>query len=365
MGLPFLFTNMVHVTFDPSSPNGLVGLPDEWKEKLGSTIYTQLPSSNHASQVIDVLDYAAKRNLVDGIDDIRKECASHNQRLFIFCANPWKDYVESSQLVGEGGYSKVYRARRLATMEDVAIKVASMHSMNQICVELIMQYTIPHTNIVPISDCYSWDNNLYIVMEYMDRGSLADVVGPTIHWSESSIAYVCKCVLQAMAVIHSTHHIHRDIKSDNILVNSKGEVKLSDFGFATVVTSMNAERTSKVGTPFWMAPELIQGEGYTNKVDVWSLGITALEMADGEPPHFHDPPLKAMRMIHSGPSPTLRQPRNWTASFVDFLSKALDVDSEKRATAESLLSHPFLQFACSSTEFAHQMEQLTEMKKPK
>lgn len=258
-----------------------------------------------------------------------------------------------------------YRARRLATMEDVAIKVASMHSMNQICVELIMQYTIPHTNIVPISDCYSWDNNLYIVMEYMDRGSLADVVGPTIHWSESSIAYVCKCVLQAMAIIHSTHHIHRDIKSDNILVNSKGEVKLSDFGFATVVTSMNAERTSKVGTPFWMAPELIQGEGYTNKVDVWSLGITALEMADGEPPHFHDPPLKAMRMIHSGPSPTLRQPRNWTASFVDFLSKALDVDSEKRATAESLLSHPFLQFACSSTEFAHQMEQLTEMKKPK
>lgn len=117
-----------------------------------------------------------------------------------------------------------------------------------------------------------------------------------------------------------------DIKSDNILINSKGEVKLSDFGFATVVTSMNAERTSKVGTPFWMSPELIQGESYTNKVDVWSLGITALEMADGEPPHFHDPPLKAMRMIHSGPSPTLRQPHNWSTSFVDFLSKALDVN---------------------------------------
>lgn len=110
------------------------------------------------------------------------------------------------------------------------------------------------------------------------------------------------------------------------MINSKGEVKLSDFGFATVVTSTNAERTSKVGTPFWMSPELIQGESYTNKVDVWSLGITALEMADGEPPHFHEPPLKAMRMIHSGPSPTLRQPRNWSISFVDFLDKALDVD---------------------------------------
>ena len=269
-----------------------------------------------------------------------------------------------------------YRARRLATMEDVAIKVASMHSMNQICVELIMQYTIPHTNIVPISDCYSWDNNLYVGLVISFSLDCDGVHGPResrgCGGTGNPLVGVIHCVrLQVCSPSDGYHSQHApyssrfvlsssssvDIKSDNILVNSKGEVKLSDFGFATVVTSMNAERTSKVGTPFWMAPELIQGEGYTNKVDVWSLGITALEMADGEPPHFHDPPLKAMRMIHSGPSPTLRQPRNWTASFVDFLSKALDVDvgfgrgckvvgktSDSRVTAFSSLSSVCLQF---------------------
>lgn len=180
-------------------------------------------------------------------------------------------------------------------------------------------------------------------MEYMDRGSLAGVVGEDIHWEEKYIAYVCKCILQAVCVIHNTHHIHRgiylfhfhlflDIKSDNILINGKGEVKLADFGFAVRVSSQDGQRKSKVGTPFWMSPELIQGEGYTNKVDVWSLGITAIEMADGVPPHFHEPPLKALLLIHTGPSPTLSKPDNWSLMFNDFLSRALDVkvrDEEK------------------------------------
>lgn len=113
-------------------------------------------------------------------------------------------------------------------------------------------------------------------------------------------------------------------------MNHKGEVKLADFGLTVRVASDNAQRTSKVGTPFWMSPELIQGEGYTNKVDIWSLGITAIEMADGEPPHFREPPLKALLLIHTGSSPTLKYPDKWSEQFNHFLTLALDIDVQYR-----------------------------------
>lgn len=279
-------------------------------------------------------------------------------KLYIIRDDPMKYYSEVSSPIGEGGFSKVYCARSNETNEKVAIKVTGMSELRQICTELIMQKSTPHENIVSISNCYSWNDELYIVMEYMDRGSLAGVVGEDIHWEEKYIAYVCKCILQAVCVIHNTHHIHRDIKSDNILINGKGEVKLADFGFAVRVSSQDGQRKSKVGTPFWMSPELIQGEGYTNKVDVWSLGITAIEMADGVPPHFHEPPLKALLLIHTGPSPTLSKPDNWSLMFNDFLSRALDVKADTRATANLLLNHPFIQFACEADEFLRKVDEV-------
>ena len=139
-------------------------------------------------------------------------------------------------------------------------------------------------------------------MELMDAGCLTEILGPDIDFPETHIAYVCKNVLTALSYLHHNNKLHRDIKSDNVLMNTKGEIKLADFGFAVRLTpdvvvsflfhSQRERRKSVVGTPFWMAPELIQGVGYTSKVDIWSLGITALEMADGEPPHYHDAPLK-------------------------------------------------------------------------
>ena len=117
-----------------------------------------------------------------------------------------------------------------------------------------------------------------------------------------------------------------DIKSDNILINKKGEVKLGDFGLTVLSIPESELRTSKVGTTFWMSPEVIQGEGYTMKADIWSLGITILEMADGEPPHFKEPPLKALQLIYSGSAPTLKEPSKWSDSLNYFLSRALDMD---------------------------------------
>ena len=133
-------------------------------------------------------------------------------------------------------------------------------------------------------------------MELMDQGCLTAILGPGIDIPEQYIAYVCKNVLSALSYLHRNNRLHRDIKSDNVLLYSKGEIKLADFGFAVGLTQEEDKRKSVVGTPFWMAPELIRGSAYDGKVDIWSLGITALEMADGEPPYYREPPLRVREL---------------------------------------------------------------------
>ena len=153
--------------------------------------------------------------------------------------------------------------------------------------------------------------------------------------------------------MHRQHRLHRDIKSDNLLVGFSGDVKIADFGFAAGLTEEQDKRRSVVGTPYWMAPELIRGAEYDAKVDVWSLGITALEMAEGEPPHLHEPPLRALLLITTQPAPLLREgAERWSSKFRHFLKCALHVDAAKRASSEQLLMHPFLATACTKPEFA-------------
>ena len=171
----------------------------------------------------------------------------------------------------------------------------------------------------------------------MHGGTLTEVLGPTIDIPESHIAFVCKQMLLGLAFIHRQHRLHRDIKSDNILVDFNGAVKLADFGFAVGLTEEQDKRRSVVGTPYWMAPELIRGLEYDAKVDVWSLGITAIELAEGEPPHLHEAPLRALLLITTKPSPTLRNEAKWSARFKHFLKCSLHTDPAKRASSESLL----------------------------
>jgi len=150
--------------------------------------------------------------------------------------------------------------------------------------------------------------------------------------------------------MHRSYLLHRDIKSDNILVAESGLIKLADFGFAAALTLEEQNRSSIVGTPYWMAPELIQGTQYDDKVDVWSMGITALEMAEGEPPLLNEQPLRALFFITVNPSPTLSEPQKWSRAFADFLSKALDKDPAERWSCEQLLEHPFLDNVTTSMD---------------
>jgi len=142
--------------------------------------------------------------------------------------------------------------------------------------------------------------------------------------------------------MHSYHRIHRDIKSDNLLLNSKGEIKLADFGYAAQLTEAKTKRSTIVGTPYWMAPELIRGQDYSAKVDIWSLGIMIMEMAEGEPPYMEFPPLRALFLITTKGIPSLKNPTSWTPEFVNFVALCLEIDVEKRQHAAELLEHPLV-----------------------
>ena len=174
----------------------------------------------------------------------------------------------------------------------MALKVSPASDLQNLKNELAMQRLCNHKNLVGLRDCFLWDNRLWIAMELMDAGCLTEILGRDIDFKEKYIAYVCVNILQALSYLHRNNKLHRDIKSDNVLINSKGEIKLGDFGFAIGLTKEHDRRKSVVGTPFWMAPELIRGAEYNGSVDIWSLGITCLEMADGEPPYYREPPLR-------------------------------------------------------------------------
>jgi len=222
-----------------------------------------------------------------------------------------------------------------------------------------------HENIVEYIDTYKvGTNQVWVVMEFMGGGSITDILEQfqTIRMAEDQMAAVCLGTLQGLACIHLSHKIHRDIKSDNILLSSEGAVKIADFGFAAQLTTRKDKRKTVVGTPYWMAPELIQGNLYDAKVDIWSLGIMAMEMAEGEPPYMDYPPLRALFMITTQGIPDLKEPESWSSHFKDFVSVCLMKDPNDRPSAEKLLEHPFLSKPCSAAELVKLSDRARNLK---
>uniref|UniRef100_A0A0S7EJS5 STK3 n=3 Tax=Poeciliopsis prolifica TaxID=188132 RepID=A0A0S7EJS5_9TELE len=156
--------------------------------------------------------------------------------------------------------------------------------------------------------------------------------------------------------------IHRDIKAGNILLNTEGHAKLADFGVAGQLTDTMAKRNTVIGTPFWMAPEVIQEIGYNCVADIWSLGITSIEMAEGKPPYADIHPMRAIFMIPTNPPPTFRKSEHWTKEFTDFVKKCLVKNPEHRATATKLLQHPFISQAKPVTILRDMIAEAMEMK---
>jgi len=195
-------------------------------------------------------------------------------------------------------------------------------------------------------------DKLWVVMEFMGGGCLTEVLEQYEHvqMTETQIAYACLESLRGLAYIHSLHRIHRDIKSDNILLGTDGSVKLADFGYAAQLTQQKQKRNTIVGTPYWMAPELIKGQSYDQKVDIWSLGIMCMEMCEGEPPYMEFPPLRALFLITTKGIPGLKESSKWSPDLHDFLAKCLNKEPDHRPDALTLLKHPFLARVSSRSE---------------
>ena len=255
--------------------------------------------------------------------------------------DPLDKYILDEK-VGQGASGVVYSSTNKATGQPLAIKqmaLASQPKKDLIVNEILVMRAHRHPNIVNYLDSYLVDDNkeLWVIMEYLDGGSLTDVVTEAF-MQENQIATVCRETLQALEFLHSKHVIHRDIKSDNILLGLDGQVKLTDFGFCAQLSNDLTKRTTMVGTPYWMAPEVVTKKQYGPKVDVWSLGIMALEMLDGEPPYLNENPLKALYLIATNGKPEVKEAQNMSAEFRDFLDCCLEVDVEKRLSASELLN---------------------------
>jgi len=266
--------------------------------------------------------------------------------------------------LGEGSYGSVYKAVHKESKQVLAIKQVPVDTdLQDIIKEISIMQQCVSPYVVRYYGSYFKNTDLWIVMEYCGAGSVSDIMRlrkKTL--TEEEIATVICDTLKGLEYLHLRKKIHRDIKAGNILLNMEGHAKLADFGVAGQLTDTMAKRNTVIGTPYWMAPEVIQEIGYDCVADIWSLGITALEMAEGKPPYGDIHPMRAIFMIPTKPPPTFKDCDRWSPQLIDFVSRCLVKTPEKRATAAQLLHSDFIVNAGPSSIVAEMITEAADLR---
>ncbi|KIW38246.1 uncharacterized protein PV06_09229 [Exophiala oligosperma] len=313
----------------------------------------------------------AKKPVEERAKEVRMSSMSENEvmaklKQVVSKDNPNDSYSKQKK-IGQGASGSVYvaRVRESATSAvarelyrthgpkgQVAIKQMDLRNQPRkelIVNEIIVMKDSKHPNIVNFLDSFlqEQNNELWVVMEFMEGGALTDIIDNNPVITEDQIATICFETCKGLAHLHSQDIIHRDIKSDNVLLDRVGNVKITDFGFCAKLTESKSKRATMVGTPYWMAPEVVKQKEYGPKVDIWSLGIMAIEMIESEPPYLNEEPLKALFLIATNGTPRLKNPNKLSRELKAFLSVCLCVDVRSRASADELLRNDFMRMGCS------------------
>ncbi|XP_046994651.1 serine/threonine-protein kinase 10 isoform X1 [Schistocerca americana] len=282
-----------------------------------------------------------------GGNEAKKKKVFNNIRMD---CNP-EDFWEMVGELGDGAFGKVYKAHSQEKNIFAAAKMCALEGeddLSDFMIEIDILSECKHPNIVDLHEAFFYEGKLWMLIEYCDGGALDSImVELEKPLTEPQIAYVCQQMCKGLDFLHESKVIHRDLKAGNVLLTMAGGVKLADFGVSAKNKYTLQKHDTFIGTPYWMAPEVVLCETFRDnpydfKVDIWSLGITLIEFAQMEPPNHEMSPMRVLLKIQKSDPPKLDQPSKWSKDFNEFIARCLIKDPTQRPTAGDLIKHPFI-----------------------